>query len=227
MAPPAFKTFSRVTFGLAAAGAAVAISGCSVLFPFGQRQQPPPEVSMDTAAPEETAAEAPAGELRSGPIPATAPEFDDSQLPPEPGDSASPAEQIEWNLLSEVNSFAMVYDPSSTADCPDTTASVDETITCTSTYQGMTSTWTVDITGGEYFFSYEYQADELVMSREIAEESLRYSYDAEAVACDMQEYELVTPGVDTGFTCQAQTEYGLETYTMESSAYGSLYFYSM
>ncbi|RCV54609.1 hypothetical protein DEF28_07925 [Marinitenerispora sediminis] len=177
---------------------------------------------------EETPGEAPAvsGDFRTGPVPSSAPRFDESELPPEPADSASPGEQIEYELLTETITFAQAADPSATAECPETGATAQESITCTVTYQGLEVPWNVDINGGEYVFSFEAAAESKPISRDVAEDALRWYAEAEAVLCDMEEFALVTPGGDTGVTCQAQGSGGVETFAMETGTYGTFSFTS-
>ncbi|TDQ54890.1 hypothetical protein [Actinorugispora endophytica] len=224
MAPPASKTVTRIALGLASAGAVVALSGCGLLFP--QRLLPPqeqPPLDVETTDAAESADPAGLG-LRTGPIPAEMPEFDEGELPPEPTEG-TPDEQIEWEILSTASSYVGSFDPASYADCPATNADTDETITCTSLVYGQSSTWTVDVTGGEYVFSYEYAADMVPLSREFTEESLRWQADSEAVACDMDEYQLGSVG-ESGITCEADDGYGgVTVYDLETSVYGGLSFY--
>lgn len=210
-----------------AVGATLALSGCGLLFPFPFVPAPEPEVPIEETVPAQQADGTEglvSGDYRTGPIPASSPEFDESTLPAEPGDTATPTEQIEWEVLKSANQASLLYDPSSTAECTETQASVDETIDCTVTYQGLQIPYTVDVTGGSYIFSYEYRADSVPMVRDVVEDALRYWADAEAVRCDMDEAQLATPDIDSGVVCDAQTEYGVESYNVEVSAYGYVSF---
>ncbi|MFC3995578.1 hypothetical protein ACFOVU_06620 [Nocardiopsis sediminis] len=206
--------------GLLAVGA---LAGCGGA-PSAEVPDEAPAPTTAEEAPAEAAADT--GDFRTGPIPSSAPRFDESELPPEPAAGASPTEQIEYELLAETTTFAQAADPAATAECPETDAAAQETITCTVTYQGLEVPWSVDISGSEFVFSFEPRAEQQPISRDIAEDALRWYADTEAVLCDMEEYLLVAPDGDTDVTCQAQGSGGVETFAMETGTYGTFSFTS-
>ncbi|GLU49209.1 hypothetical protein [Nocardiopsis ansamitocini] len=218
-------TLARSAVGLAAAGALVTLSGCGLLFPQDSATDPAADpVIEESPAAEESAADETASDLRNGPIPDERPEFDTGELPPKP-EGSDPRAAIEWELISSASKFAGSYDPDSTSDCAATDGSKDETITCTTVVYGLTSEWSVDITGGDFVFSYKYTADKVPLARDFMEDGLRHTADVENVACDMEEYQLGSVG-SSGIACVAEDEYeGTRTYDAETSAYGSISFY--
>ncbi|MFC7328457.1 hypothetical protein [Marinactinospora rubrisoli] len=213
----------RLTGTVAGVLAVGVLAGCGGA-PDSEVPAEAPAPTTAESAPAEAAAAS--GDFRTGPVPSSAPRFDENELPPDPGSSASPTEQIEYELLTETITFAQAADPSATAECPETDASTQESITCTVTYQGLEVPWNVDISGSEFVFSFEAEAERKPISRDIAEDALRWYAEAEAVLCDMEEYLLVTPDGDTGVTCQAQGSGGVETFAMETGAYGTFSFTS-
>ncbi|MFC4565050.1 hypothetical protein ACFO4E_24605 [Nocardiopsis mangrovi] len=211
----------RLTGTVAGLVAVGALAGCGGA-PSAEVPGEPPAPTAAEEAPAE--ADAGSGDFRTAPVPSSAPGFDESELPPEPAEGATPTEQIEYELLAETTTFAQATDPSATAQCPETDAATQETITCTVTYQGLEVPWSVDINGSAYVFSFEPWAEQQPISRDIAEDALRWYADAEAVLCDMEEHRLVTPDGDTGVTCQAQASGGVETFAMDTGTYGTFSF---
>lgn len=218
------STFRNVLLSLASAGAIVTLGGCGLLpGPLG----PPPEKddstedsssqdngSQDSGSDDDSTDDSSNTDYRTGEIPASMPEFDDTDFPAEPSESATATEKVQWEVLHYTNEYGMKHDPNSTAKCDETDGSINETITCDVTYGGRDVEYTVDIEGGETFFNYEYKPDNISLSREAVEAGYRWHTDSEAVLCDMSEYELVTPG-DTGITCEADTSTGVRTSTVE------------
>ncbi|TQN33137.1 hypothetical protein FHX37_3136 [Haloactinospora alba] len=229
------STFRNVLLSLASAGAIVTLGGCGLLpGPLG----PPPEKpdsddssedssSQDSGSDDSSTDESSSTDYRTGEIPASMPEFDDTDFPAEPGESAPVTEKIQWEVLHYTNEYGMKHDPDSTAKCDETDGSIDETITCDVTYGGKDVEYTVDIEGGETFFNYEYEADRIPLSREAVEAGYRWHTDSRGVLCDMSEYELVSPG-ETGITCEADTSTGVRTSTVElGQTAGLLMFHSV
>lgn len=175
-----------------------------------------------SASPTESAESS--GEFRSASIPASSPQFDEAALPKKPADDAPFKQKIEYKLLSETAEFAQLVDPASKATCPAVDATKDSTIECTVVYKGLSVPWTVKITGGQYVASYRAEAPKKPISREYAENYLRFREKTEEVACDMPEAVLVTPGADTGITCKSRSDGEITEFDYTVSAYGTARF---
>ncbi|MGH3646128.1 MAG: hypothetical protein ACRDTM_02975 [Micromonosporaceae bacterium] len=122
-----------------------------------------------------------------------------------PGDSASPTQQILYDLQQRVVRTAGVSEKTK-ASCAGglITGTVDQTVKCTVTYQGLKVTYQVEIAGGTPTFSWVATTEKAVLTAEgvgIAYWA-KFGRDAEVVRCDkMPKLKLVPLGKDTDFRC--------------------------
>ncbi|MQA25723.1 MAG: hypothetical protein GEU94_09650 [Micromonosporaceae bacterium] len=127
-----------------------------------------------------------------------------------PGDAARPDEQILYDLQERVVAAAGV--PAKTkAECEGgvITGTVDQTVTCGITYEGLVVRYEVDIEGGTPTFNWTAVAESSVLTAEGV--GLAYwakrGDDAAELRCDrMPEKKLVKLGRDTGYRCYRKSK---------------------
>ncbi|WP_148046399.1 hypothetical protein [Halostreptopolyspora alba] len=183
---------SRLAAGLVSTTAVLALSGCAFLPIPGQGPppgDPPPRDNAGGGQEEEPQGGGSDLEFRTGDVPASSVSFDEEV--PEP-DSDDPVTQVENSISATVQEFAMTIDDSVVTTCDSFDSSVDGTTHCTSTFKGEEMPFEVDITGGDYVFSYEMRATEgMVANREKVEDQTRWISDNPSVHCTMDEFQLV------------------------------------
>ena len=127
--------------------------------------------------------------------------------PPEgpPGETADPTQQILYDLRQRVVRMAGI--PIQTeASCAGgvITGTVDQNVTCSVTYQGLTVEYQVEITGGTPTFTWVATTDTGLLTAEGVGQAYwaKYGTDASEVRCDpMPEQRLVKLGEDTDYRC--------------------------
>ncbi|MDE3723181.1 hypothetical protein PWG71_17450 [Nocardiopsis sp. N85] len=215
----------RTALGLAAVGSALALAACG-----GPAPADEPESTADTieAEVEEEPADVDTGDFNQGPIPSEKPELNESDLPPEPDNSAPLGERIAWEALEQVSTFASMTDPDATYQCPDIAGEEGESVTCTVNFLGEEFEYNIDIQSSGILISYEQDLPEGPLVREMVEDTLRWDAETEYVLCDM-ESDLVRgrTSEDAPFTCQALDEEtgDVSEYTLSISMYGAYTFY--
>lgn len=122
-----------------------------------------------------------------------------------PGDNASPTDQILYDLQQRVVAAAGVKAQMSAA-CEGgvITGTVDQTVTCTITYDGLDVKYQVDIDGGTPTFNWTAVTDSTVLTSEGVGLAYwaRYGADSPELRCDkMPDKKLVKVGKDTGYRC--------------------------
>jgi hypothetical protein len=122
-----------------------------------------------------------------------------------PGDNASPSDQVLFDLQQRVVRTAGVV-AATRARCAGgvITGTIDQTVDCTVTYQGLKITYRVQITGGTPTFSWVATTRKSVLTAEGVGRAYwaKYGADAATVRCDkMPEKRLVPIGEDTDFRC--------------------------
>jgi hypothetical protein len=122
-----------------------------------------------------------------------------------PGDNANPSDQVLFDLQQRVVRTAGVV-AATTARCAGgvITGTVDQTVDCTVTYQGLKVTYQVAITGGTPTFSWVAITEKSVLTAEGVGRAYwaKHGEDATAVRCDkMPQKRLVPLGEDTDFRC--------------------------
>ncbi len=213
---------TRAAVGLVSVGAALSLSSCGLLLPGRPGDAPPPleEAPAGEESEEQAAPAGDGGEFRTGPIPSSSVTFDE-ELPEV--DSDDPVVQVEGELVNMVQEFAMVTDSSTSASCDSFDASLNGTIDCTATFQGISIPFTVDIEGGEFIFSYTPTPTEgMVASRDVVEDEMRYMSDNESVRCTMDEFQLV-PVDQTVPDLKCFAKGDPDEYEVKFSIYGSVY----
>lgn len=215
----------RVALGLAAAGSALVLAACS------GADEPAPTEAAEAADPiEETteAAETDTADFNQGPIPAAAPELDETELPPEPATDAPLGDRIAWEALEQVSLFAKVTDPDATSECPAIAGEEGESATCTVTFLGEPFEYTIDIESSGILINYQATLHDGPLIREVVEDALRSSENTEYVLCDM-DADLVRGETDTDapFTCQSLDEASgtVSEHTLSISMYGAFSFF--
>lgn len=122
-----------------------------------------------------------------------------------PGDNASPSDQVLYDLQQRVVRTAGVV-ATTAARCSGgvITGTVDQSVECTVTYQGLKITYDVKITGGTPTFSWVATTKKSVLTAAGVGRAYwaKYGADATDVRCDkMPEKRLVPIGEDTDFRC--------------------------
>lgn len=122
-----------------------------------------------------------------------------------PGDAARPDEQILYDLQERVVATAGVQ-AETKAKCEGgvITGTVDQTVTCNITYEGLVVTYEVDIEGGTPTFNWTAVAESSVLTAEGVGLAYwaKHGDDAAELRCDkMPEKKLVKLGKDTGYRC--------------------------
>ncbi len=158
--------------------------------------------------------ERPAPEAAASGLPVTEP--DEESAPPSPtpqvsppGETATPAEQILYDLQSRVVLTAGVPAPT-TAECDASviTGTIDQHLTCTVTYQGLTISYEVQVEGGRQTFSWRATTTESVLTAAGVQAAYWRAFhaDHDELRCDdMPEAELVPLSEDTGYRCYRRT----------------------
>ncbi|MGH3735886.1 MAG: hypothetical protein ACRDT6_09735 [Micromonosporaceae bacterium] len=122
-----------------------------------------------------------------------------------PDASANPTQQILYDLQQRVVRTAGVT-AKTTAACAGglITGTVDQTVTCTVAYLGLTVSYKVEITGGTPTFGWVATTEKSVLTAEGVGLAYwaKFGKDASAVRCDkMPKLKLVPLGKDTDFRC--------------------------
>lgn len=125
-----------------------------------------------------------------------------------PGENASPADQVLYDLQQRVVRTAGVT-ARTAARCGGgvITGTVDQTLDCTVSYQGLKVKYHVEITGGTPTFSWVATTDKSVLTAEGVARAYwaRYGAEAAEVRCDkMPQKRLVPIGEPSDYRCYHQ-----------------------
>ena len=122
-----------------------------------------------------------------------------------PGDNASPTDQILYDLQQRVVAAAGVKaDMSAACEGGVITGTVDQSVTCTITYDGLDVKYQVDIEGGTPTFNWSAVTGSTVLTSEGVGLAYwaKHGTDSPELRCDkMPEKKLVKLGKDTGYRC--------------------------
>ncbi|MBR8741662.1 hypothetical protein [Nocardiopsis sp. MG754419] len=216
----------RAALGLAAAGAALALSACGADEPETGAEDTTAAEAVDEV--EEEAPEVDTSAFNQGPVPSERPEIDEADLPAEPDSSAELSDRIAWEALQRVSTFASVIDPDATSTCPDIAGDEGESVTCTVDYLGEEFEYTIDIESSGILISYDWNLPEGPLVREVLEDTLRFSSDNELVLCDMEsDVARGETGGEGPFLCQTLDEAtgDVVDWELSISQYGAFSFY--
>lgn len=118
----------------------------------------------------------------------------------------------------------MVRDDSVVSVCDSFDPDIDVSVSCTSTFHGIDIPWEVDIVSSDEF-TFEYDpvpSEGLVASRDNVEDEMRWTSDAEAVHCTMEEWQMVPiEQIVSDISCYAEGDPA--EYEVEFSGSGTIY----
>lgn len=225
---PKWRRRSQLGVAAAAAAALLALSACGG----DADDDSSADDANDDAAAEEVDDESDPtvdGDFRNGPVPDSDPveaweeAWEDSdEQPDEPADDEPLSSRIAHALLVDSAEFTKDFDSDGVVECPEFDDEGD--YTCDATYFGHEYQLDVEVTGTGFVASYNYEAHERVVSRDMVEDALRFDTEAEDVFCPIEEYELIDPD-DHDVECVSSADGEELVWELSLSMYGAISYY--